>query len=314
MASYERTVEFAGVDQGQCAGEPGAEETTAGRASSPRWRLIRGVRTANRLTEYLLLLPFVLFPPYSTLMMVYVPLGRWERQALRGIGLSRAVARRAHIAMICGGTGVIFSWFSISMVLTKFMNWLSGESPQTLFDQLVVGFMLVTAGVGLPLLAFTAASPRTRLLISATRCARLLVLFRDDPVDPDLRWFRFKMRDPLYRRRRIAGLAWALTRDQARLTGRSAAEPGLGEVLLWYAESPREARRRAIFSGYMVEIITALNTGATVPDVQFPPAKRFATRSPRTRFVRVLRTVFTAALTTSIIAAFVTALLKLVTK
>ncbi|WP_410583746.1 hypothetical protein [Amycolatopsis sp. lyj-108] len=122
------------------------------------------------------------------------------------------------------------------------------------------------------------------------------------------------MRNQLYRRRRIAGLAWALTRDQARLAGRSTAEFGLGEVLLWYAESPHEARRRAIFSGYMAEMITAISTGDTVPDIQFSPAKRFATRSPRSRFARLLRTVVTATITSSIIAALVTAVLRLVVK
>ncbi|UJW36906.1 hypothetical protein L3Q67_45390 (plasmid) [Saccharothrix sp. AJ9571] len=314
MASYGRTVEFDDVDQKQPAGEPDEGLTTAEPASSMRSRLTRGAQFAHRLTQYLLLLPFLLFPPYSTLMLVYNPLNRQERRALEGIGLSRAVARRAHVATICGGVGVTFSWFAIGLVPVHVMNLLSMKPPPSLISHLVVGLILSNAVVGLPLLAITAASPRIRLLISATRCIRLLLLFRDNPVDPDLRWYRFKMRNHLYRQRRMAGLAWALTRDQARLAGRSTAEPGLGEVLLWYAESPHEARRRAIFSGYMVEMITAISTGETVPDVQFPPAKRFATRSPRSRFARLLRTIVTAALTSSIIAALLTALLKLVVK
>jgi len=50
--------------------------------------------------------------------------------------------------------------------------------------------------------------------------------------------------NPLVRRRRIAGAAWALTRDTALLSGLPAtAGATVGELRRWFAENPADRRQ-----------------------------------------------------------------------
>lgn len=157
-------------------------------------------------------------------------------------------------------------------------------------------------------------SPRRRLLASIGRAVRLVLLLdpRAASPSPFSRAVRPYLADPGFRRRRVEGVAWALTRDTARFTG---SEPSAGmtagEVLLWFAENPADPRRRPVLSAYLVELATAVASGAAIPAAAFLPATRFRTRSPREPLLRRLRTLGGGALATGIIVAAVTAVLRI---
>jgi hypothetical protein len=120
------------------------------------------------------------------------------------------------------------------------------------------------------------------------------------------------MNDPVFRRRRVAGVAWALTCDSARLTGRPAAAGAtVGELLLWFAESPADRRRRPIVSAHLVDLITAVVGGTPIPEPYFAPAARFRTVSPCARILRVLRTLGSGALATGVLVAIFAAVLRI---
>ena len=85
----------------------------------------------------------------------------------------------------------------------------------------------------------------------------------------------------------------------------------VGEVLLWFAENPADRRRRPVLVGHLAELATAAAAGDPVPHAHFAPAARFRTRSPRAASLRRVRTVAGGALTTGLVVAAFTAVLRI---
>jgi hypothetical protein len=118
--------------------------------------------------------------------------------------------------------------------------------------------------------------------------------------------------DPRHRRRVVAGLAWALTRDTAKMSGCSTTQGSTtGEVLLWFADNPADPRRRPIVVAYLGELVSAVADHEPIPHAQFAAASRFRNRSPRERVLRQARTFFGGALFTGVLVAIVTAVMRI---
>jgi hypothetical protein len=186
------------------------------------------------------------------------------------------------------------------------------------------------------LLLLSAFSTRSRLLASAFRGIRLIRALHSHPIPGPARLTvelllsrrrpRTHQRDEMFellllllnprRRRRIAaGLAWSLTRDSAKLSGRSTADGAtIGEVILWFADNPEDIRRRPIAVSYLSELVTALAGHEPVPHVDFAAASRFRNRSPRERFLRRMREFFGGAVFTAVLVAIVSALSRILIK
>ncbi|WP_162834235.1 hypothetical protein [Amycolatopsis circi] len=156
-------------------------------------------------------------------------------------------------------------------------------------------------------------SPRRRLMVSVGRAARLVLLL-DPRAEQSWRGrvLQSYLAEPRVRRRHVEGVAWALTRDTAILTGQDAAAGmTVGELLLWFAENPADRRRRPVLGIYVAELAAAAAGGYSIPHAQFMPAARFRTRSPREPALRRLRSFVGGALATGIVVAIVTAVLRL---
>ncbi|EOD69676.1 hypothetical protein [Amycolatopsis vancoresmycina] len=257
-----------------------------------------------------------------------------ESVYLGKIGVPPAAVKAATTALWRQGTTWVFSVSAFALCATFVLNRVQNvlqisTSPLDPVDYFVLTFTyfgLLAAAYGVRSLSI-----RSRLLASSVRCARLVRAMCPDPSPDatqlaiesfthlDLRGsrgrdplFQLLLRNPRHRHRTTAGVAWALTRDTAHLSGRSVGTATtLGEVLLWFAQSPRDPRRRPIVAAYLAELITDVANHAPIRDADFTPAARYRTRSPRERAVRRLRSLATGALTTGILVALVAAVLRI---
>ncbi|MEV7038352.1 hypothetical protein [Amycolatopsis sp. NPDC051061] len=178
----------------------------------------------------------------------------------------------------------------------------------------VMNLAVAVLAVGMFLAAWR-FGPRRRLLASAFFCVELLL-----ELGPDLSEGREKVaaerflmlrRLVVRRRRRVARVAWALTRDTSRCAGRPfTAGETLGELLLWFAENPSDRRRRPIVIDHLVELIAAVADNAPIPHAQFLPAAKYRTRSPRMVFVMQLRSFVRSAVVTGAVLAILAAILR----
>ncbi|MEV4057370.1 hypothetical protein AB0J55_39725 [Amycolatopsis sp. NPDC049688] len=256
-----------------------------------------------------------------------------ESVYLETIGVPPTAVRAATTALWRQGTTWVFSASAVALcatfVLDRAQISTSPLRPVNYFVLTFTYFGLLAAAYGVRSL-----SVRSRLLASSVRCARLVrascpapspdatqlaieSFTHLDPLDPRGRLgrdriFQLLLRNPRHRQRTTAGVAWALTRDIAHLSGRPVGTATtLGEVLLWFAQSPHDPRRRPIVAAYLAELITDVANNAPIRDADFTPASRYRTRSPRERAVRRLRSLATGALTTGILVAFVAAVLRI---
>ncbi|MFD2470089.1 hypothetical protein [Amycolatopsis silviterrae] len=250
-------------------------------------------------------------PAFTTLTLMVLPPTIEERQMLADNGVSRAQLTRVFLATFRQASAVLLGALALLAMLIAFqLEYL--EKPPAPVVRLVLPFALLAAA-GCAVLSVASLSPRTRLLVSAARCARLILLLDPRAAQQPLpRAFGPRFANPVFRRRRVAGVAWAVTRDSARLTGKPATDGmTVGELLLWFAETPGDRRRRPVLVGYLAELTAAAAAGAPIPGAHFAPAARFRTRSPREAALRLLRTLVGGALTTGIVLAVLTALLRL---
>ncbi|WP_406636682.1 hypothetical protein [Amycolatopsis sp. WGS_07] len=247
----------------------------------------------------------------TALTLMTLPPTPEERQLLAGNGVSRAQLKRISLAAFRQAGAVTLGALALIGTLLAFQFQYLAKVPVPVV-RLVLPFALLAAA-GSAVLAMASLSPRTRLLVSAARCARLILLLDPRAAQQPLSLeFGPHFANPVFRRRRVAGVAWALTRDSARLTGNPATDGmTVGELLLWFAETPADRRRRPVLVGYLAELTAAAASGAPIPSAQFAPAARFRTRSPREAALRRLRTLVGGALTTGIVLAVLTALLRL---
>lgn len=253
-----------------------------------------------------------------------------EQTYLNSIGVSEDAEGTASEAMLMQAFAY---WFGTGTLITAGIfspNWLWGVPPpadqarmQVLFLIFIFTAMLLCAAFG-----FTAEN---RLLASAFRAARLLRALSPDPLPSPSRMtvetllfrrrrgthhrdrmFQLILRNARNRQRVVAGVAWALTRNTARLTGRPA-EAGAtgGELLLWFAENPQDRRRRPIVSAHLAELMNAVTQEELLPHAQFFPANRFRNRSPRQRILLRVRGLANGALATGVLVAIVTAVLRI---
>ncbi|BCJ36390.1 hypothetical protein Athai_38930 [Actinocatenispora thailandica] len=288
---------------------PSAEKRGSDRQSTPRREVSGPLRALlfvivwqrNGLTR----------PPYLLMFLFALPM--WpEPDYLRDIGVSdthlrriwSAAGRQALAVGMLAGTALCI-YLTVAIAVGPPVGTNRGS---------LAGAFVVTVAVAITTgwLAWPSGTPRIRLLVAAARCARLLLMLDDrEPATSYYpRSFLARLDDPAYRRRRVAGVAWALTRDTAKLTGQPvSAGSSLGELLLWFADNPRDPRRRPTVSAYLVELIAALCAGAALPEFHFAPAARFRTRSPREPLLRQLRSIVSGTLITGVILAFVTAVL-----
>lgn len=179
----------------------------------------------------------------------------------------------------------------------------------------VVDLAALVVAVGL-LLAAWRFGPRRRLLASAFRCTELLLELGTgsadgrgaESVDRVLMLRSLAVR----RRRRVARVAWAITRDTARCAGRPAtAGETVGELLLWFAENPADRRRRPIVAVHLVELVAAVADNLPIPHAQFAPAAKYRTTSPRAALLMQLRAFVRSAVVSGAILAVLTAILRI---
>lgn len=248
-----------------------------------------------------------LIPGLATYSLLTTTMRRQERQYLEDLGVAPADLEQVNLAMWAQGTIAPMWMFAVVVVTNNFA--LPGLGPALFSIPTNVALLAVIPAA---FMAIMALSTRARLLASAARCARLLcVLAPTTPLrglDVELaRW----LESPAYRRRRVAAVAWALTRDTARLSGRAAsAGATVGELLLWFGENPADKRRRPIVGPYLAELMIAAARETPIPHAQFAPASRCRSRSPRELALRQLRTTVTSALATGVLLAVVVAVLR----
>lgn len=238
-------------------------------------------------------------------------LGEVEKKYLNELGVPRSARGRVARAMLAQGIWNSTALMSLIFWLL-FLSELGDKNPPSVTGDVLA----VTIGATALAVVSSAAvlSPRQRLLASVGRAVRLLSAV--SPTAPprgfDLLYARW-LSNPHFRRRRVVGVAWALTRDTAKLTARPVTDGDtVGELLLWWAALPADARRRPVVSAVLVEVLNSLETGIPLPHAQFGPAARFRSRSPRERVGRQIRTLAGGALTTGVLIAIATAVLRLV--
>ncbi|QKV74115.1 hypothetical protein [Amycolatopsis sp. Hca4] len=283
---------------------------------SPRGNILASMyRLWQRWVDVMITTPFVVsFFPYPELMLLTKPFGRAEKKLLIEIGVSRKNCRRANWAMMRSGLAAYLTLLALSLWIFLALPERRPSNPSvtpivTRGDFIIAAFLTTAMAVWL---FDNSAYPRKRLLASCARCVRLVHLLR--PTEPlhgiDLLCAKW-LADPQFLRRRVVGLAWALTRDSGRLNGNSS-DGGvtMGELLLWFAESPADRRRRPTICPQLGELITETASGGLIPQIAFSPAARFRSRSPRDRLFRWLRTFAGGALATGIFVAIVTAALR----
>ncbi|MEV5712681.1 hypothetical protein AB0L41_02225 [Amycolatopsis mediterranei] len=158
--------------------------------------------------------------------------------------------------------------------------------------------------------------PRRRLLASAFRCTEILLELGTGPAGgretESVERVLMPRRLAVRRRRRVARVAWAITRDTARCAGRPAtAGETVGELLLWFAENPADRRRRPIVAVHLVELIAAVADNLPVPHAQFAPAAKYRTKSPRAALLMQLRVFVRSAVVSGAVLAVLTAILRI---
>jgi hypothetical protein len=266
---------------------------------------------------------FLAFPPRIT-----------ESGYMEEIGVPPAAAKAATMALWRQGTAWVFLVSSFTLCSAFLINRLQTSMQISASPLRPISYFVLTFtyfGVIAALYGARSISVRSRLLASAVRCVRLIRASCPDPVPGaaqfsykspiyfDLkgkhgrdRFFELLVRNPRHRQRVTAGIAWALTRDVARLTGRPAGKViTLGEVLLWFAENPADPRRRPIVAAYLSELITDVANNVAICDTDFFPAARYRIRSPRERAIRRLRSLVTGAVATGILVALASAVLRI---
>ncbi len=231
-----------------------------------------------------------------------------EREYLDDLGVApRDLSRVQSAIWVQGST---FLLWGIALIAVPLGFNAPGLGP-ALLPNIPHGIVLI-ATIPALLATIMSSAPRDRLLASAARCTRLLCALA--PPTPraglDLVFAR-RLKSPTYRRRRVAAVAWALTRDTARLTGQPvSAGATVGELLLWFDENPADRRRRPIVGAYLAELVAAAARETAIPHAQFAPAARFRTRSPREAAARRLRAAATSPLATGVFLAVVATLLR----
>jgi hypothetical protein len=248
-------------------------------------------------------------PRLVTYALQTAMMSRRENEYLRKLGVSSS--HRAQVSSAIWTQALVgLTWVAaVGTGLNAFD--LPGFRPAVFPPAL--GIALIFAALVVTLISST---PRVRLLASAARCTRLLCVLapRTELKGMDSAFARC-LDDPIFRRRRVGAVAWALTRDTARLAGQPvSAGATVGELLLWFGENPADHRRRPIVGAYLGELVIAVAGRMPIPHAQFAPAARLRTRSPREKARRQLRTAATNALVTGVFLAFVAALLRVLIK
>ncbi|MEV6825661.1 hypothetical protein [Amycolatopsis sp. NPDC051102] len=248
----------------------------------------------------------------TTMLLLTRPVGSEEVRYLAYIGVAEANRRRLILASfrqyLAECIAILSLFAGVVAVQMQFEATTRGSEE----SRLIAGGASIAAIVA-AILASTSLSPRTRLLVNIVRCTRLMLLLGSreqmTSYEPELVGH---LDQPGFRRRRVAGVAWALTRDTARLTGISPASGAtVGELLLWFAECPADRRRRPILSEHLVCLTNAVAEDAAIPSAQFAPAARLRNQSPRARVLRRLGSLGSGALVTGIVVAIITAILRL---
>jgi hypothetical protein len=254
-----------------------------------------------------------------------------EQRYLNAIGVSDDAEGTAVVAMMMQA---FTYWFGAGTLIFGGVvapNLLLGPHPEgakTIISQVLI--LIVMPALLTLVCALPGFTMENRLLASAFRAARLLRALSPDPTPSPARMtvetlllrrrpgthrrdevFQLLLRNARHRRRVVAGVAWALTRDTARVTGRPPAEGATGgELLLWFAENPQDRRRRPIVSAHLAELMNAVVRDEPLPHAQFAPASRFRNRSPRERFAGRVRGLASGALV-PVLVAVVTAVLRI---
>lgn len=293
--------------------ESEVDRTTSEPAEPSSYTDARSVTNVMRV----LLAVLALYQPWITTMELLLgPAGSSERRYLYDLGVTARHLRQITRASYYQTASMVACYFTFSGVLVAVSLGIPFKT------NVVIAAVVVTPFLALARLVWASLTTQNRILASVVRCVRLLILLhlpvapgtergRRIYIAPQLTDER-ALRNQAYVRRRMQGVAWALTRDSARLTGRPVAAGGtVGEVLLWFADNPADRRRRNIVSPYLVELVTAVADGAPIPEAQFAPAARFRTRSPRARILQQLRSTLSGALATGVVVAVLTALLKI---
>ncbi len=257
-----------------------------------------------------------------------------ELKYLSAVGLPEHVSGKMVTAALLQALAYWYSGLTTVYVLALFGTVVqdqlwppAGRPPTTFKSSWLLFFVLLSPA----LLALPSFSVRSRLLASAFRSIRLIRALHPEPTPGPVRltaelftlkrrtrthrrdrMFELLLKNPRHRRRAVAGLAWSLTRDTAKLSGRPAASgTTTGEVLLWFADNPGDKRRRPIAVSYISELVTAVADDEPVPHTDFAAASRFRNRSPRERVLRQVRAFFGGALFTAVLVAIVSAVLRL---
>jgi hypothetical protein len=245
----------------------------------------------------------------STLFIVIFPPTPSENSYLRDIGIPEGTRHRLWRATARQGIGAELTLLSATAIYFFLISQVDSDFPEVV-TRIAAAFSAGSAAMA-GILLYSSLSPYTRLLVSVARCTRLLFILEDGVRHPFDHIVGKDVITHIYFRRRIAGVAWALTRDTALINGnQTSAGSTVGEILLWFADSPYDRRRRPILGAYLAELIAAVDNNTTIPEADFAPAARFRTRSPRDRLLRQLRAVAGGALTTGIAVAVISALLK----
>jgi hypothetical protein len=235
-----------------------------------------------------------------------------ERKYLRDIGVTPVQYRRLAWAArraALGWHAALVAMSSLSLGVLLSIGSADAGYLVGFFSAVTTASATVAA-----LLLKSSLSARTRLLVSAARCARFVVLLGPHPPRGyNLRFLRDRVRtDRSFRRRQRENLAWAISRDAGRVNAAAPCSGGLGSVLLWFGDNPCDPRRRPTLSSVVVDVVAAAaGPDALIPTTMFAPAARFPTPSPRRRIASRLRDTAGGALVTGVLVAIVSAVLRI---
>jgi hypothetical protein len=254
--------------------------------------------------------------PGAAQINVLLDLQAWptvdERTYLYGAGVTPAQYRRVAWA----ARRAAFGWHAALVVTASALLGvlLRVDSKDAEFLVALFSTMAVASATVAVLLLRGSLTARTRLLVSAARCARFVVLLGPNPPrGHNLQFHRDRVRtDRSFRRRQLENLAWAISRDAGRVNATAPRSGGPGSVLLWFGDNPCDPPRRPTLSAVVAEVVAAAaHPESPIPATAFAPAARFSTPSPRRRVASRLRDTLGGALATGVLVAIVSVVLRI---